>query len=177
MDESDRLREYQDPVESAGAQRLATVRRRRRRTVLAGVVGVLALAFLLFGLPRMVSASDEPEFCAGCHVMGTEYETWSHSGAHRRELCVDCHLPNQNLFAHYSRKAADGLKDAFYFYAGRVPEHIGITEGGEDVLQANCIRCHETAVSMIDHDRHCWECHRRIAHIRAGGIETRPPRS
>jgi len=40
------------------------------------------------------------------------------------------------------------------------------------VVQANCIRCHETTVMMINQERPCTDCHRRIMHKRSGAIET-----
>ena len=46
-------------------------------------------------------------------------------------------------------------------------------EHGKKTVQANCVRCHENTVEMIDQDRPCWDCHRRIMHRRSGAIETR----
>lgn len=135
---------------------------------LAAVIG----AFLLLGPSKLLAKSESPIFCAGCHVMESEYEAWIHSGAHRRKKCVDCHLPNENTAMHYTWKSIDGMKDVLFFYSGRVPEHIKITSHGAKVLQANCIRCHETTVEFMDQKRKCWECHRRIAHKRSGAIET-----
>ncbi len=125
---------------------------RKRKTVIkfiaiAGFAGAVIVFFLLLGPPKMLAKSESPEFCARCHVMGSEYESWPHEGAHRRKLCVDCHLPNGNQGIHYIWKAFDGLKDVVFFYSGSVPERIGLTAHGEEVLQANCIRCHEAPSS------------------------------
>lgn len=128
--------------------------------------------FLFLGPPKLLAKSSSPDFCVGCHVMESNYEAWVHAGAHRRNKCVDCHLPNHNLGIHYIWKSIDGLKDALVFYSGRVPELIRLTSHGEKVLQANCIRCHESTVEFINHDRKCWGCHRRIAHKQSGAIET-----
>ncbi len=147
----------------------------RKRLVISGVVAaavVLVAAFLLVGPPRLLAKSDSAGFCAGCHVMEGEYTAFMHSGAHRRNQCTDCHLPNGNAAIHYSWKSIDGLKDAFMFYSGRVPERIRLSEHGAKVLQANCIRCHEETVSTIDTERKCWSCHRKVTHTRAGSIET-----
>lgn len=134
-------------------------------------VGAVVL-FLMFGPPKLLAKSESPDFCASCHVMGPEYEAWSHMGAHRRKQCVDCHLPNGNAGIHYVWKALDGLKDVGFFYSGRVPERIKLTDHGAKVLQANCIRCHETTVELISHERKCWDCHRRLNHTRSGSMET-----
>ncbi|MCL5024349.1 MAG: cytochrome c nitrite reductase small subunit [Nitrospirae bacterium] len=136
------------------------------------VAGAVAAFFILLGPPRLLAKSEAPIFCGGCHVMEAQFEAWSHAGAHRRKNCVDCHLPNRNMVAHYIWKSIDGLKDAGFFYSGLAPDRIRITDHGRKVLQTNCIRCHEATVDMIGHDRQCWDCHRRIAHRRTGAIET-----
>jgi cytochrome c nitrite reductase small subunit len=134
--------------------------------------GVAVMAFLMFGPPKLLAKSESPDFCSKCHVMGPEFQAWSHMGAHRRKLCVDCHLPNGNTGIHYIWKTLDGLKDVAFFYSGSVPERIRLTAHGEKVLQANCIRCHESTVEFINHERKCWECHRRLIHTRSGSMET-----
>jgi len=73
---------------------------------------------------------------------------------------------------HYIWKSIDGLKDALFFYSGRVPEQIKLTSRGVKVLQGNCIGCHEITVMLMDRERICWNCHRRISHIHTGAMET-----
>ncbi len=138
----------------------------------AAVAVVVVFLFFMLGPPKLLAKSDQADFCVSCHVMEAQYEAWSHTGAHRRKQCVDCHLPNETVGAHYVWKAIDGLKDVFFFYSGMVPERIELTAHGEKVLQKNCVRCHETAVSLMDTDRKCWSCHRRVSHQRSGAIET-----
>ncbi|KAF0231757.1 MAG: cytochrome c-type [Desulfovibrionaceae bacterium] len=140
--------------------------------LLAGAVALATALFLAVGPPQLLAKSETPEFCASCHVMEAEYEAWFHQGAHRRKLCVDCHLPNDNLPAHYVWKSIDGMKDVAVFNSGRVPDDIRITEHGKRTVQANCIRCHEATVEMINQERSCTDCHRRIMHKRSGGVET-----
>ncbi len=140
---------------------------------LAGLVVAGAGLFLALGPPQLLAKSESPDFCASCHVMEAQYEDWFHQGAHRRKACVECHLPNDNLAGHYVWKAIDGMKDVVVFNSGRVPENIRISAHGKEVLQANCIRCHEAAVEMIDKGRPCTDCHRRITHARTGAVETR----
>ena len=136
------------------------------------IVAAAVVLFLFLGPQKLLAKSSSPDFCVGCHVMESNYEAWIHAGAHRRKKCVDCHLPNENAGIHYAWKSISGLKDALFFYSGRVPEQIRLTSHGEKVLQGNCIRCHETTVELINHDRQCWGCHRRIAHKLSGAIET-----
>ena len=148
-----------------------------RKTLLpaAGIAVLVVIAlglFLALGPPKLLAATDQPDFCMRCHVMESNYEAWIHTGSHRRIKCVDCHLPNQNIGLHYVWKSLDGLKDAVAFYSGRVPERIVLSSHGGGVLQTNCVRCHESAVMMTDTDRKCWSCHRRISHQRSGAMET-----
>ena len=150
-------------------------KRRRRIGVFALAilgVGLFTGGFLMLGPPQLLAKSETPAFCAGCHVMEAEYEAWSHAGAHRRQKCVECHLPNHNKALHYAWKSIDGMKDTLVFYSGRVPERIVISDHGQEVVQANCIRCHESTVAHIDQERLCWQCHRRIAHRGTGQIQT-----
>jgi cytochrome c nitrite reductase small subunit len=133
---------------------------------------VVLIPFVLFGKSDSQGLTDNSSYCIRCHVMEAQYEAWSHSGAHRRKECVDCHLPNENRALHYLWKAIDGAKDLLAFHSGKIPEQIKISAHGEKVLQANCIRCHETTVMLMDQDRKCWQCHRRITHLHTGIRET-----
>ncbi len=138
--------------------------------ILAGLAVAAAAAgfFLALGPPRLLAKSETPLFCASCHVMESQYEAWFHVGAHRSIRCVDCHLPHQNLPMYYVWKTVDGMKDVLFFYSGNVPEDIRISPRQERFVQANCIRCHEARVEMIDQERNCWSCHRFLQHRLAG---------
>ena len=146
----------------------------RKRVIFLFFIGLSIVAvslFFMFGPPKLMARSGEPDFCARCHVMEAEYEAWLHAGAHRRKRCVDCHLP-EDTAAHYVWKAIDGVKDMLFFYSGKVPERIELTRHGKKVLQTNCVRCHEMTVSLVDTQRKCWGCHRRIMHRSIGTIAT-----
>ncbi len=153
---------------------MGKMKRRRTGGIVLAILGggILVTLFLALGPPRLLAKSESPEFCAGCHVMEAEYDAWSHAGAHRRQACVACHLPNHNMAVHYVWKSIDGMKDTLAFYSGRVPERIEISGHGQEVVQRNCIRCHESTVAHIDQERLCWQCHRRITHRGTGQIQT-----
>lgn len=144
---------------------------RLRYLLIGGVILAVAGLFLVFGPPQLLARTETPEFCASCHVMEAEYESWQHQGAHRRQACVDCHLPHDNLASYYVWKSIDGMKDVFVFHSGRVPERIEISERGQGFIQGNCIRCHSAAVDrMLSTKRPCWECHRRLQHRLTGSF-------
>jgi cytochrome c nitrite reductase small subunit len=147
-------------------------RGRLKLLLLAVVVGLSVALFMMLGPPQLLAKSETPEFCASCHVMEAQYEAWSHQGAHRRKACVECHLPNGDMFTHYFWKSIDGMKDVFVFNSGRVPDDIRISDHGRSVVQSNCIRCHETTVERINQERICTDCHRRLMHRRSGAMET-----
>lgn len=147
-----------------------TVKSKFKRSCLS-LFTTLFLAALCSAASASADLASSPEekskFCVSCHTMEAEYTAWTHS-SHHRKMCVDCHLPNENKAVYYLWKSLDGLKDVLVFYSGTVPDRIKISAHGEKVLQANCIRCHETTVMMIDRQRKCWDCHRRISHMHTG---------
>jgi cytochrome c nitrite reductase small subunit len=128
--------------------------------VLAGFGCLAAIA-----TPKLLSVTSTPQFCNSCHVMDDEYETWFMTGVHRTIECVDCHLPNDNIFRHLIWKGIDGTRDVIYFHTATYAEPIEISRRGKGFIKANCMRCHEGVVSRIATDgRDCWSCHRRITH-------------
>jgi cytochrome c nitrite reductase small subunit len=139
----------------------------------AGLLAVVAAAvgaYVNFGPPGLYAKSGTPEFCASCHVMEAQYENWFHTGGHKRLKCIECHLPNDSLPRHLAWKGVEGMRDAFAFYSGRLPETIKLSDHGATILKENCERCHEQLVSNINEDRNCWQCHRRLSHKTSGAL-------
>jgi len=87
--------------------------------------------------------SDDSETCVNCHVMNPQYATWSHSAHREVTSCNDCHVPHDNVFSKYFFKAKDGMRHATMFTLRQEPQVIFIKEAGKEVVQENCIRCHE----------------------------------
>lgn len=120
--------------------------------------------------------SDAPETCINCHVMGTQYVTWFHSSHRENATCNDCHVPQDNILKHYAFKAQDGIRHAYMFTMGDIPDPIIMHEAGQKVVQANCQRCHDHTnqhvtsgqVSWVEvqkgEGRLCWDCHRDVPH-------------
>lgn len=121
--------------------------------------------------------SDKPKTCVNCHIMAPQYSTWSHSSHKSVTNCNDCHVPHNNIFNKYFFKAKDGLRHATIFTLRNEPQVIFIKEAGKNVVQQNCLRCHEYTMDRIitkDHglsinnlytkNRLCWDCHRDVPH-------------
>lgn len=145
-------------------------RKRWRAVVMLGLVAIAVGIFVNFGPPGLYAKTKSAEFCAGCHVMEAQYESWRHNGGHRRALCVDCHLPNDNLARHVLWKGIEGMRDAYVFYSGRVPDDIRLSAHGAAIVQENCQRCHEETMARVNEDRSCWQCHRRLSHKLTGAM-------
>lgn len=139
--------------------------------VIVAIVGT----FVAFGPPGLYAKTETPEFCGSCHVLQTQYEAWFHSGAHRRQKCVDCHLPNDTFARHLLWKGIDGMKDFLAFHTGRVSEDIRLSSRGAGFVQENCLRCHAETVARTNEDRQCWSCHRRLSHKLTGAMQTQTP--
>jgi len=120
--------------------------------------------------------SDDPQACVNCHIMQPQYITWTHSSHREVADCNACHVPHNNVINKYYFKAKDGLYHASVFTARAEPEVIRARPPSIEVIQNNCIRCHQDQVTdaklssfVVNHtenrtDRTCWECHRDVPH-------------
>lgn len=133
-----------------------------------GLAGVaVGMALLLVRIANATSyLSDEPLTCINCHVMTDAYASWQR-GSHRRvAVCVDCHVPHDNIVAKYAYKARDGMKHSYVFTRGTAPQVLELSAGAVPVVQANCVHCHSGQLVMIrlagSTERRCWDCHQNI---------------
>lgn len=137
--------------------------------LLAVVAAVIALGFMVYVTDAPAYAGDAPETCNNCHVMDAQYENWAHGPHEGSAKCTDCHLPHDNFLSYYLEKGRQGMKDTYAFTTGKIPIAIRASTETKELLQANCIHCHEAAVEDImmgsqPFDRYCWDCHRNVAH-------------
>lgn len=149
------------------------------------VAAFLGLGFYVLRLSNATSyLSDDPKACINCHLMTPQYITWNHSSHREVAHCNDCHVPQDNMFSKYFFKAKDGLYHSTIFTLRAEPQVINALEHSSEVIQNNCIRCHEDRVvddklvaSVTDHavhrtDRTCWECHREVPHGRVKSLSS-----
>jgi cytochrome c nitrite reductase small subunit len=142
-------------------------------------LGVLSgLLLLILRISNATSyLSDDPRACINCHVMTTEYASWQRSSHARVATCNDCHVPHNNFITKYAFKASDGLRHATIFTFRLEPQVIRIKEAGTNVVQENCLRCHEHRIDQTylsrpinlrekekGVGRFCWDCHREVPH-------------
>lgn len=143
---------------------------------LAIFIGVITLV-LTAGVGMYVTdftayLGNNPETCNNCHVMDAAYEGWFHGGHAKWAVCNDCHTPHA-IIPKYIVKSQSGFRHVTAFSTGNIPVAIRAHESSREVVQENCIRCHEETVSAIldspmDSDRYCFDCHRSVAHGERG---------
>jgi cytochrome c nitrite reductase small subunit len=152
----------------------------------AGIL--LGLVFMVLHIANATSyLSDNPRACINCHVMTTEYASWQKSSHARVATCNDCHVPQDNFFRTYAFKASDGLRHATMFTFRLEPQVIRIKEAGINVVQENCLRCHQQLIQRssltnevtLDSRTHgegkfCWDCHREVPHGRVKSLSAYP---
>lgn len=155
--------------------------------LVAVVIGasILGLGLYVLKLSNATSyLSDDPQACVNCHIMTPQYITWNHSSHREVASCNDCHVPHDNVFNTYFFKAKDGLYHASVFTFRGEPEVIQAQPASVEVIQNNCIMCHEDQVTdpkveanVENHfakrtDRTCWECHREVPHGRVKSLSS-----
>lgn len=152
------------------------------------VLGIaIGLGIFNFYISRAHSyLSDKPETCVNCHIMSPQYATWNHSSHREVTNCNDCHVPHNNEINKYYFKAKDGLRHATIFTLRAEPQVIEIKQAGVEVVQDNCIRCHEELITdskllrkndfvqMQREERLCWDCHREVPHGRVNSLASVP---
>jgi cytochrome c nitrite reductase small subunit len=136
---------------------------------IAIAAAVLVLGLFIFVTDAPAYAGADSETCNNCHVMNPMYENYYHAAHQRAAECADCHLPHENLIAYYFEKGRQGAHDVYVFSTGTTPGMIRANEHSQEIIQSNCVRCHQETVESImmgvqPFDRACWDCHRDVAH-------------
>lgn len=131
------------------------------------IVGVIGVGLYVTDFTAYLG--NNPTTCNNCHVMDAVYESWYHGGHKPWATCSDCHTPHA-LIPKYYVKAISGYHHVTAFVFGDIPPAIRAKTSSKEVIQNNCIYCHQETVSaMIENngqpfDRYCFDCHRTVAH-------------
>lgn len=156
---------------------------RRRRLSLLAVVFTVALGIMAgtgvftFHYGEGFSYfSKDPAACANCHIMQPQYDSWQKASHHTVATCVDCHLPHE-FVAKYIAKAENGYWHSKGFTFQDFHEPIRIREKNVEVLQENCLSCHQQmvhelapgATKLLD-EVNCIHCHASVGHGPPGGL-------
>jgi len=141
--------------------------------VIAIVALTVALGVFAWATNATAYLGHNPSTCNNCHVMDAAYENWYHAAHQRFADCNECHLPHQNIVVYYLYKGYSGMKDVLSFASGSYPVAIRAEPLTRQIVQKNCIRCHEGTVNNIlagaqPFDRQCWDCHRTVMHGERG---------
>jgi cytochrome c nitrite reductase small subunit len=114
--------------------------------------------------------SDDPRACVNCHIMRDQYDSWQKSPHHDVATCNDCHTP-KGLIRKYWTKAENGYHHSRAFTLQDFHEPIRIRPKNHEVVQDNCLRCHQSFVGdIIEHrgvmadDVNCVRCHAGVGH-------------
>jgi len=152
------------------SQGRSTMKRYLTLGILALVISVGTFIYAANPVSYMGTSAST---CNNCHVMDSAYENWYHAPHEKVTECVDCHLPHDNFVDYWVEKGKTGIHDVVYFSAGLTPNLIRAKPEAQNIIQANCIRCHKDTVETIvmgelPFERHCWDCHRSVAHGQRG---------
>src|SRR5512141_3371632 len=91
---------------------------------IALAAAAIALGLFVYVTGALSYAGTSAATCNNCHVMDAQYENWYHAGHAQVAVCVECHLPHQNLIAYYVAKGKTGMHDVYYFSTGQTPAMI-----------------------------------------------------
>jgi len=131
--------------------------------------------------------STDPKACVNCHIMQREYDGWQKASHHTSAVCIDCHLPHE-FIPKYLAKAENGWRHGKMFTLQNFEEPIEVKPRGLEILQANCIRCHEGLTEQMkqgsshapssareEEAPSCLHCHSTVGHGTRAGLGG-PPR-
>jgi cytochrome c nitrite reductase small subunit len=123
--------------------------------------------------------SDDPRACINCHIMQPQYDSWIKSSHAARATCNDCHLPRAFL-RRWPAKADNGFFHSWAFTFQDFHEPIQIKQRNLQLLQNNCIACHQMMVHQIlpvavsSAGVSCMQCHHSVGHAaRSAGMPRR----
>lgn len=144
-----------------------------RYVLIVAIIAVLTVVGVgLYVTDFTAYLGNNPTTCNNCHVMDNVYESWYHSGHKMWTTCNDCHTPHE-IIPKYIVKAQSGYHHVTAFITGNIPAAIRAKESSREVIQENCVYCHQPTIDNLDYEltytdadpgRYCFDCHRNVAH-------------
>ncbi len=134
--------------------------------VLGALVGLGGFTFIYARGDSYLS--NDPETCVNCHIMRDQYDAWRVSSHRNVAVCNDCHTPH-DFVNKWITKGINGFNHSLAFTTGDYPAVIHIREYNAEIVQENCITCHQTLVGQVygyhtDVQRRCVDCHGNVGH-------------
>lgn len=130
-------------------------------------IGVFLGIILSVVTVKGLAYTDSPEFCSSCHIMTQVYDSFTDSN-HAELACSDCHLPHDSIVNKYVQKAKSGIGHVYYNTLGAddIPKVLHTTENSQEIINENCISCHENTLKNVSHDAKdsCSSCHEAVPH-------------
>ena len=118
--------------------------------------------------------SSDPNSCINCHIMQPQFDSWQKSSHHSSASCVDCHLPHEPI-KKWIAKAENGFLHSKAFTLQNFHEPIMIKDKNKNILQKNCIQCHDSMTDDITNNHSpikndCLHCHSSVGHSNQIGM-------
>jgi cytochrome c nitrite reductase small subunit len=131
---------------------------------LAVLGGAFFVAVLVLQIPSVAHYTDDPKLCGVCHVM-TAHVNDHRLSSHRHISCNDCHVAHGPI-SQVVTKATSGARHTAVFLAGTTPVAIRAHASSQALVQANCLRCHETQLRLapMGGGLSCLHCHHNAGH-------------
>lgn len=140
----------------------------KRISKLSLIVGLFVglCSIVVIGVQGVHAVTKDSSFCVSCHVMEPVYGTWSHSSHREIVGCNDCHTDQTNYATKSYTKITAGVQHLYHNTFSDVPDSIRIADKNTEMVQQNCLRCHEDVVRNVkmDSSRRCFDCHRYTPH-------------
>lgn len=131
------------------------------------VIGVFFGIVLSVVTVKGLAYTDSAEFCSSCHIMTQVHESFSNS-THAELACSDCHLPHDTIVNKMTNKAKSGIGHVYYNTLGadKIPKVLHETENSSEIINQNCIDCHQSTLDNVSHDAKdsCSSCHEAVPH-------------
>lgn len=146
--------------------------------MLAVVIGILmGVGLFTFHYGEGLSYfSKDPKACVNCHIMQPQFDSWQKASHHAVASCVECHLPHDTI-EKFIAKADNGYRHSKGFTFQDFHEPIMITKKSGQILQENCLRCHDALVhDLVGLKKpklktlQCVHCHSNVGHGERTGM-------
>ena len=152
------------------------------------IIGIL----LTLGGKSAIRYTSTNEYCQSCHIHVDADESWKKSSHYQNESgvrvgCVDCHLPPEGSFNHFSTKVKTGLHDLYAYHFKDSAKFNWESKGQLEyavkiVFNESCIRCHQNlfpkglsndgGTAHLYYEQkaealnlHCINCHLDVGHF------------